>query len=371
MVTPVAQAAYMPSKNSRLAVSAASYIAPGPNEIAVKNAAIAVNPLDWVKQDAGNFFGPWMKYPLIMGSDTAGEVVEVGSKVTRFKPGDRVVGHAVGMDERSNKSSEGAFQTFTVLRKNLVSPIPDTLTYEKACVIPLGLSTAACGLFMKDYLDLPTPVHPVKPRSEFVLVWGGSTSVGCNAIQLARAAGFEVISTASPQNHEYLKELGAAQVFDYKSPTVIQDIIKAAKGKKCAGAFAIGVGSLGSCIDVLGSCEGKKLVAQASADLLPSGFPSTLPKMVPFGLHMGTNMISLWFRAKQKGVRSKFIWGSDLMANELGDAIYKDFLPSALAETRFVPAPEPMVVGTGLEHVQKAMDINKKGVSAKKVVILL
>lgn len=59
------------------------------------------------------------------------------------------------------------------------------------------------------------------------------------------------------------------------------------------------------------------------------------------------------------------------MANALGDTIYRDFLPSALAENRFVPVPEPVIVGTGLEHVQDAMDINKKGVSAKKVVLLL
>jgi NADPH:quinone reductase-like Zn-dependent oxidoreductase len=366
-----AQAAYMPAKSAQLGVAPATYTAPGTNEVTVKNVAIAINPLDWVKQDAGNFFGPWMKYPLIMGSDTAGEVVEVGTGVTRFKPGDRVVGHAVGMDERSNKSSEGAFQTFTVLRENLVSPIPDGLTYERACVMPLGLSTAACGLFMKDYMNLKLPKNPVQPKSETVLVWGGSTSVGCNAIQLARAAGYEVFTTASPQNHAYLEKLGAAQVFDYKSPTVVQDIVKAMKGKKSAGAFAIGVGSLGSCIDVLGSCEGKRFVAQASADLPPSGFPSSLPKMIPFGIHMGTSMAGLWIKSKQKGVSSKFIWGSDLMANELGNAIYKDFLPSALAEDRFVPAPEPMIVGTGLEHVQEAMRINKKGVSAKKVVVLL
>ena len=59
------------------------------------------------------------------------------------------------------------------------------------------------------------------------------------------------------------------------------------------------------------------------------------------------------------------------MANEVGAAIYKDFLPEALAEGKYVCAPEPVVVGTGLEHVQEAMDRIKKGVSAQKLVVLL
>jgi NADPH:quinone reductase-like Zn-dependent oxidoreductase len=54
----------------------------------------------------------------------------------RFKVGDRVIGHAVGMDQRSNKSSEGAFQEYTVIRTSLASPIPDSMSYESACVLP-------------------------------------------------------------------------------------------------------------------------------------------------------------------------------------------------------------------------------------------
>jgi NADPH:quinone reductase-like Zn-dependent oxidoreductase len=76
----------------------------------------------------------WIKYPFVMGSDLAGEVVEVGKGVTRFKVGDRVIGHAVGMDPKSNKSSEGAFQEYTIIRANMASPIPSSMPYENACV---------------------------------------------------------------------------------------------------------------------------------------------------------------------------------------------------------------------------------------------
>lgn len=115
----------------------------------------------------------------------AGTVVGIGANVTRFKRGDRVLGMAVGNDKRCNKSSHGAFQHYTVLRTSLTSHIPDSISFERACVIPVGLSTATCGLFMKNYLalDLPTVQTLGKRKGKTVLIWGGSTSVGCNAIQ--------------------------------------------------------------------------------------------------------------------------------------------------------------------------------------------
>lgn len=180
---PSNQAAWLSAKSARpLEIKSAPYTPPGPNEIVVKNHAIAINPLEWIKQIAGNYIFSWIKYPFIMGSDLAGEVFVVGKGVTRFKVGDRVIGHAVGMDPKSNKSSEGAFQEYTVIRTNLASPIPDSLSYEDACVLPLCASTAACGLFMKDFLALQYPTVSPKPTGKTLLIWGGSTSVGSNAI---------------------------------------------------------------------------------------------------------------------------------------------------------------------------------------------
>jgi hypothetical protein len=79
-------------------------------------------------------------------------------------------------------------------------------------VLPLALSTAAAGLFQQDHLALPLPaINPINPpdRKETVLVWGVSTSVGSNAIQLARCAGYRVLATASPHNSGYVRSLGA------------------------------------------------------------------------------------------------------------------------------------------------------------------
>ena len=131
----------------------------------------------------------------------------------------------------SNRRFHGAFQAYIVLPTVLVSTTPSNLSYESTSVLPLAISTAACGLFQKDYLALQFPSVPAKPiASETVLVWGASTSVGSNAIHLAVAAGYEVIATASPKNFDYVKKLGASEVFDYRSESAVSDLISAFKG---------------------------------------------------------------------------------------------------------------------------------------------
>lgn len=60
-----------------------------------------------------------------------------------------------------------------------------------------------------------------------------------------------------------------------------------------------------------------------------------------------------------------------LKANEVGTAIYRDFLPAALADGRYLAAPKPMVVGKSLDDIQAAMDLQRGGVSAAKVVVTL
>ena len=76
-------------------------------------------------------------------------------------------------------------------------------------------------------------------------------------------------------------------------------------------------------------------------------------------------------KARMRGIRTKFIIGDSLANNEVGPMIYRDFLPSALAEGRYLAAPDPWVVGTGLDSIQAGFDTQKTGVSAKKVVVTL
>ena len=364
-------AAWLSTKQSPLHVGPSPYTPPKADEIVVRNRAVSMNPMDWIKQVAGDFLFNWIKYPFVLGSDSAGEVVEVGSAVTRFKVGDRVLGHAVGTDPKRNSAAEGSFQTYTILVERMASPIPADMSYESASVLPLGLSTAACGLFQKDQLALDYPSASAKPNGKTLLVWGGSTSVGSNAIQLAVAAGYEVITTASRRNFDYCKKLGASRVFDYKDPRVVPDLIEALSGKTIAGALAIGAGSPELCVAVVNACKGSKFVSIATYPITfdqPLG--QDMPVLATVSRFLWFN-VKLWLMTRLRGIRSKLIFGSSLVHNDVGRAVYADFLPQALAERRFVAAPEAQVVGTGLGAIQAALDVQRKGVSAKKVVVSL
>ena len=364
-------AAWLSTKQSPLQVGPAPYTSPKADEIVIENHAVAINPIDWIKQVAGDFLFNWIKYPFILGSDSAGAVVEVGSAVTRFKVGDRVLGHAVGTDPKRNSAAEGSVQTYSVLLERMASPIPEDLSYESASVLPLGLSTAACGLFEKDQLALDYPSASSKPNGKTLLVWGGSTSVGSNAIQLAVAAGYEVFTTASPRNFDYCKKLGASRVLDYNDARVVPDLIEALSGKTLAGALAIGAGSPEACVAVVRACQGAKFVSMAT---FPVSFDQPLGQNVPMLATVSRFLwfsVSFWLKTRLRGLRRKFIFGSSLVHSDVGRVVYADFLPQALAEGRFIAAPEPQVAGAGLGAIQAALDLQRKGVSARKIVVSL
>ena len=219
---PSNQAAWLVTKGAKpFQVGPTPYTSPGEHEIVVKNAAVAINPVDWKVQNS--VFPLPLNYPTILGADIAGVVIEVGTSVTRFRVGDRVLGHASGLIPQ--RDCEKGFQEYTVISDNLSSPIPNYVSFEAAAVIPLGFSTVAYGMYEKDFLGLQYPSLNPKPTGQVLLIWGGATSLGSNAIQLGVASGYEVITTASVQNFEYVKRLSASQVFDYKNETIVEDLI--------------------------------------------------------------------------------------------------------------------------------------------------
>ncbi|KAL1884801.1 hypothetical protein Plec18167_002393 [Paecilomyces lecythidis] len=360
------------NQTTQLEIKPAPYPSPTQNEIIVKNGAVAINPVDCALQDLGNLLFPWIKYPFILGSDLAGEVVEVGSLVSKFKVGDRVLGLAVGADPDSNNAADSAFQHYTAVRENLASRIPERLSYEEAAVLPLCLATAASALFGEDSLALQLPTVPPRASTgKAVLIWGGSTSVGSNAIQLAVAAGYEVITTASPKNFDYVKRLGASKVFDYKKKTVVREMIHVLENKTMAGAIAIGEGSLFPCMDILYRSTGIKFVANISAAGPPKSNRHGFIGSFPACFNSMCWNISLWTKTRLKGVQQKFIWGSGLKTTELADVIFGDFLPKALQAQQYIIAPEPCILGKGLEYVQTGLDALREGVSARKLVVSL
>lgn len=368
-MSPANHAARLTGRPGHLAVGPTPYPTPGPQQIIVRNAAVAINPVDWIIQISRAPVYPWIKQGAVLGYDLAGEVVEVGGRVARFAIGDRVLGLALGAEKNHNTPSEGAFQLYTAVSENVASPIPDDLSFTQAAVLPLGLSTAACGLFQAKQMGLTFPNAAPVPAGETLLVWGGSTSVGANAIQLAVAAGYDVITTCSLHNDGLVRSLGASQSLDYHSPAIVTELTDLLRGRQVVGAISLGTGSALPCLEVLRRCDGKRFLSQAAAPVPMAGLADgRLPlKLLSFVRAGARTQIS----AMTKRIPTRFIQGASLAKDEVGPAIYQAFLPSALAEGRYRAVPEPRVVGNGLQSIQAALDVQRAGVSAQKLVVTL
>lgn len=338
----VNRAAYvLTPKAHPLTIRPASLAEPTPTQIVIKNHALAMNPIDVKLQRLAVY--P-IAYPAILGQDVAGTVVAVGSEVAnRFKTGDRVLGTTAGF--LTKKETEKGFQEYTALETSLTCHVPEQMKFEEAVMLPLAVTTAAAGLFNEDFLRLKLPTEPRREGSgEVLVVWGGSSNVGGAAIQLAVAAGYEVVTTASAKNFELMKKIGAKQTFDYKSEKVVEEIVQALKGKKIVGAFdAVGGDAWAKTVEIVKQCEGGKFVATAVRG----------------------------FADPPEGIAMKQVFALSIKDNGVGKAVWEDFLPKALQAGTFVAPSEPVIAGNGLESVQAALDLLAKGVSAQKVVVTL
>ena len=312
----------------------------GDSELVVKIHSWAVNPADAMVQDTPL---PFITYPLILGQDVAGFVALVGSAAaSSFKVGDRILAMALGAVVM--KPEQGGFQDYVVVDHTMACKIPDSLSFNEASVFPLCIATAAHALFSKDYLSMPFPKLNSTSMGKSIFIWGGSSGVGSNAIQLSKAAGCEVITTCSARNFDYVKNLGADKVFDYNSPSIVDDIVAELDKGTCAGIF------------------------QAAGDVAPSCQISHKSKQKLFVAASNPVMEGV----APEGVDAKMVFasGGTVIYHETSPATFRGYLPDALAKGIYKVAPKPEIVPTkGVEGIQEALDIIKKGVSAKKIVI--
>lgn len=250
-----------------------------PGHVVVKNAAIAINPADWKMHDFGWFVDEW---PTVLGCDVAGEVYSVGEGVAGFEKGQRVAGNCCRLI--TGRNEEAGFQLYTLVVASLLTPIPDDISFEDAAVVPLSVTTAVAGLYAEDKLAVPLPTANPQKSGKTILIWGGSSSVGCSTIQLANASGLEVIATSSEHNFSLLKSLGAAAAYDYRNPNVIDSLIEKLKGKVVVGCFdCIGTpDTMKACAKIL-SALGESFIASVSPlENLPSNVKGAQGKCAGF-----------------------------------------------------------------------------------------
>lgn len=119
----------------------------------------------------------------------------------------------------------------------MIIPLPDSMSYEEGATLPLASITASLIIFQQFGFPLPGTGKKNVP----FLVWGAASSVGMYAVQFASLAGATVIATASKDNHDLLKSLGAKYTFDYKDSDVIDQIKKAAGGEVEYGMDCVSV----------------------------------------------------------------------------------------------------------------------------------
>ncbi|WP_043232305.1 NADP-dependent oxidoreductase [Streptomyces sp. NRRL F-5193] len=172
----------------------------GADDVLVKIHAASVNPLDMkIRNGDLKAILPY-RLPLVLGNDLAGTVVRVGSSVDRFAVGDEVYA-------RPDKDRIGTFAELLAVHQDDLAPKPATLTMTEAASLPLVALTAWQALVER---------ANVQPGQK-VLIHAGAGGLGSIAVQLAKALGAHVATTASTAEVGLVKELGADEVIDYRT----------------------------------------------------------------------------------------------------------------------------------------------------------
>ncbi|KAL8996083.1 MAG: hypothetical protein Q9169_004322 [Polycauliona sp. 2 TL-2023] len=334
-------AAIIPEAKARFQVQERPIPQPQGSEILVKYAAIATNPADYKIQDYAVFVD---KYPNILGTDMSGTVEAIGPEVQRFTKGDRVTGFAALIN---NNPDHSAFQQYALLYENTTARIPDSMSFEEGAILPMAVATAGVGIFIN--LGIPRPTGTTKQSGGF-LVWGASSSTGSAAVQIARSLGYTVYAVASPRHHSKTREYGASHVFDYNDSNVLTNIANAAKSSGDTIGLAFDAiaddGTSEQVVSVLEQQGGGKFVTtSANAETIKKPDNVEISSAAAFRVNLDLQDFGAW--------------------------LFNDFLEKCLADKTYVPSPAIEKVEGGLASVQKALDLHKKGLSGKKLVIPL
>ena len=338
-------AAILPSKGSPFVVENRPTPTPGPNELLIDVKSIALNPIDYYMRDFGFALE---SYPAVVGSDIAGTVLGAGSSVAADapKPGTRVAAFAPCFFVKG-APDYGAFQTRVLVPAAHAVPLPHAVSFNEASLLPMAVGTAWSGWYS---IGLARETAYTASDKQGMLVWGGASSIGSGAVQIAKLMGFTVYATASEKHHAYIKSLGASRVFDYKAEDVVGNIIKAAKGDGVTirMGFVAAAGVLESCVEILKELKGAGTAQLASA--IPLSEDST-PKV--------------------EGVEVRFVAAptDEKERTEFMHYVFNVWLKERLEKGEYVPSPHIKVVEGGLGAANKALDELKQGVSGVKLVL--
>lgn len=318
-------------------------------EILVKVRAVALNPTDFKHIDIVSPPGS------IIGCDYAGEVVEIGKQALGgWKIGDRVAGAVHG----GLYPDRGSFAEYLKIDGDLAWKVPENVKDEEAATYGVSAGTAALGLSLHlgvDWASEPSSTTGGSNHGRYILIYAASTNAGLFAVQFAKRSGYTVIATASPHSFDLVKSYGADHVFDYRSPTLVQDITKAFPDIKLAfDCFSEGP-STALCAEIVQKQRGKVLT------LLPRGESKTP------GVEYDTLLLYTVFG-------KEFAWFQPIgpkfppkPSDREAFARYCNDLPRLTSEIK--PPPLSVTEG-GLDAIFDGLDQLRQGkVSGKKLVV--
>ncbi|KAG7406786.1 Trans-enoyl reductase ACTTS2 [Fusarium oxysporum f. sp. rapae] len=312
----------------------------------VKVAYAAFNPTDRLALDV-NAFGD----DAVLGCDFAGKVVDVHSTVKKLKPGDSIAGFVWGGEIKGL----GAYSMYTIADERLSFKIPANTNPAEASSVPLAANTAWLALFSDDCLAL----KPNKTENKsFLLIWGGNTTVGYFAIQLAKLHGIEVATTCSPRNFDKMRQAGATHVFDYNDEKVVSKIRSA-------------LPNLQHVFDTVGNETSSATAARSISQ--PEGVLCTVrpgkanTQDVPSHIKV-TDVFVFTAFPTEHSYRGKAHWPVKMNDHKLS-ADFHSHLETLLGNGSFKPSPVRIMGQLSPSTVEKAMDLNRQGsVSGEKLV---
>ncbi|KAL2847014.1 oxidoreductase [Aspergillus pseudodeflectus] len=314
---------------------------PGPDEVLIRCVAVSLNPVDW--QSKAYNFGI-SSLPWVNGRDASGVIEAVGDNMSSL-----CVGDAVFTLTDYTKSHSGSYQEFFIATASSVARIPSGMSFESAAALPVAAITAAISLqrYMGIGPSVPCPISAREHRC--LLIWGGATSTGYMAIQLAKIYGLSVITVASTVNFEYLRQAGADVVLDRKDPDeALRRIREITHGRLRLAFDAVGPTTARLCARAL--C---KEAGQPSSVLVAL---AGLPKDVVEGPVFSTIMLPT---VKVKLFHNEPTFGRHLLQE----------LTAYLGDGRLKP-PRISILSGGFQAVETGLlKLRNKEISGRKLVI--
>lgn len=186
---------------------------PGFREVLVKVFATSVNPLDF--QVRRGDYKNELTLPIITGHDVSGVIVELGSGVENFKIGDEVY------YTPEIFKGQGSYAQYHVAHESIIGLKPKNISHLEAATLPLAAGTAWEMLVTRAQLKI----------NQSILIHGGAGGVGIPTIQIAKAMGAVVFTTARKVHHDFLTELGADHVIDYENENYLDAIMQLTDNK--------------------------------------------------------------------------------------------------------------------------------------------